>query len=298
MPKRAESAGGKALRVAAAGVAAACAAGVLANVLVFSLLLLVLPARGCTAREATAEQDTFFAYQAGTAPSAHQREVALGLGYSEEDLAGMEDGMSQPEWYAIVPAEYMVDAMEERYGTRFEPTDITSPGFGLPCWQLECTVGDGELEGDEVSVKLAADGSHMEDTYYGALRSEEYSEEMAGAIGRAMAEQRIPEGDYVLDAEAGPYVDHAQPLSGSMRGAGGIWYLYAKSPKGLKKKGVGKLADSIAQSLRESGYEGSLFLHYIPAFPDGFEMTLSRAQEVYRLSKSSGKAAYHEVRNI
>jgi len=92
-------------------------------------------------------------------------EVALELGFDEEDLARMErEGSELGEWEVIMYATALIEHLEEKYGLSFRAIKLLRPSYAHASYHLDAAVSGGAFDGVEFSCRWVF--ADPQSTYY------------------------------------------------------------------------------------------------------------------------------------
>ncbi|MBW3078017.1 hypothetical protein [Bifidobacterium simiiventris] len=164
-------------------------------------------------------------YDMEAKPTARQITIAKALLNDRQErdagVAGMEAGWSDVQLFRLVTlAETLLDGMSERYGVKFQASEgFHRPELLDPTWWINVTPTSGSLQGEVFEVDYVdRDGSepYVADTYFTALRKDDYNSHLTARIERFLAAHPDLDCVYQISDPTGPKNETQWELSPSV----------------------------------------------------------------------------------
>ncbi|NEG90554.1 hypothetical protein [Bifidobacterium aerophilum] len=222
-------------------------------------------------------------YDMDVKPTARQIAIAKALLNDRQErdagVAGMKEGWPDVQLFRLITlAETLLDRMSERYGVKFQASEgFHRPELLDPRWWINVTPTSGPLLGGVFEVDYVdgdgADGNdsgpYVADTYFTALRKDDYNGHLAERIERFVAARSDLDCVYrIID------------------------------PTGPKNETQWELSPSATTDDLASYFVGSVEIYISPATPTDRERFASFASAFITAMRKEGLAVHYEIAQI
>jgi len=210
-----------------------------------------------------------------------EAEVALELGFDEEDLARMErEGSELGEWEVIMYATALIEHLEEKYGLSFRAIKLLRPSYAHASYHLDAAVSGGAFDGVEFSCRwVFADpqSTYYEDNLLACARLSdvadwcgEVAERELGGYGAICNIDALPTIQYRRDGGAEELSLPASEVS-ELIGLG--LEVYFPPDDGLDEEGYRAAVDGLARAIASESEGSRVFIRarQVLRIPDGYE---------------------------
>ena len=242
-------------------------------------------------------------YDMDVTPTARQISIAKALLNDRQErdanVAGMKDGWPDSQLFRLVTlAETLLDRMSERYGVEFRASEgFHRPELLDPTWWINVTPASGPLQGDVFEVDYmegdGADGNdlgpYVADTYFTALRRDEYNGHLTERIDRFLAAHPDLDCVYRISSPTGPKNETQWRLSPSAAVDDlasyfvGSMEIYISPETVTDRERFAAFASAFITAMRKDGLDVHYEIVQITRI-DGAEFTIGAARDAMRHS--------------